>query len=210
MLAGHFGLIRLKQRNRLPRPSLQNPMPLVVTGLGENNGGVHHLILLFLFFHSTAMCDVTSAPRRTDAVLVFFGLECPKGSWDGTRHVLVSVGLVNSLLQAWNPKNSNPQDEFTMNWLMRECLQRYAAVYFEICGGDAASKQLISRLYPRTHLYALGYWNILTNFVLVSKREQISINLLLSNLDQLDNTHQVRVFYLLYVYGQKIWSTITY
>jgi hypothetical protein len=49
MLAGHFGHIRLNQRNRLPRPSLQNPMPLVVTGLGENNGGVHHLILLFLF-----------------------------------------------------------------------------------------------------------------------------------------------------------------
>ena len=93
-------------------------MPLVVTGFGENNGVVHHLILLFLFFVSTAICDFTSDSGRTDAVLVFFGLECPKGSWDGTRHVLVSVGLVNSLLQARNPENSNPQDEFTMNGLM--------------------------------------------------------------------------------------------
>ena len=90
-------------------------MPSVVTGLdNKKGGGVHHLILLFLFFYPT-MCDVTSDSGRTDAVLVFFGLECPKRSWDGTRHVLVSVGLVNSLLQARNPKNSNPQDEFTMN-----------------------------------------------------------------------------------------------
>lgn len=46
--------------------------------------------------------------------------------------------------------------------------------------------------------------------MLVNKSEPISMNLILSNSDKLDNTHLVRVSYLLYVYGHKIRSTIIY